>query len=475
MTPPTALESSALAVEAPPDSDDIFGPSRSFPPRSNRPKPSMISAKLRAKEERKKVIQICTEKLEKIKDPDRNLRRSVCINNTYYKLQDEVRREKQMKHMMNSVRDEDDSRSRNRKGTPNAEQKQRMLDRALESIDKELSAIDANMPSIEHEMLSEDMGIVNSPLNPLRNSNEDVLNNFVSNQSCMSVNSTLLSDELSLDLGFGDRSDSYSVSSSKSSDSIDYSFCKTDSSVNSRCRSRKRSFDEVEDCDVHEVLSQFYMPPTPRLISSIDDDVLLNVVDDDPVEDDVKKPKTSHETARSMPEIGDSSDSRDIASRKIKIDDKTVFESSFDKMLELDTDLNQNKSDFQTLNSFPSEPVAKRVKYDSSDYDTTLDPILHDRTQNYHVSNDSIKSEDDKYSQRRGSKSEFEIILDALRLDDNKDACEREDLMFYCGKGDKLDSDVRTRFSSSDSCGQAAILGDQQSGGFHGLLASLET
>ncbi|XP_077289877.1 uncharacterized protein LOC143913765 [Arctopsyche grandis] len=461
MTPPTALESSALAVEAPPDSDDIFGPSRSFPPRSNRPKPSMISAKLRAKEERKKVIQICTEKLEKIKDPDRNLRRSVCINNTYYKLQDEVRREKQMKHMMNANRgDEDESRSRNRRGgTPNAEQKQRMLDKALESIDKELSAIDANMPSIEHEMLSEDMDIVNS-LNPLRSGNEDVLNNFVSSQPCMSVTPALLTDELSLDLAFGDRADSYSVNSSKNSDSIDYSFCKSDSSsVNSRCRSRKRSFDEVEDCDVHEVLSQFYMPPTPRLISSIDDDVLLNVVDDDPVEESSKKSKT----ARSMPEI---SDNAELDSRKMKT---AEFENGFDKMLELDTDLNQNKSDFQTLNSFPSEPVAKRVKYDSSgDY---LEPLLQQDSER------TPKVEDDKFVQKRASKSEFEIILDALRLEDNKDVCDREDLMYYCGKGDKLvsDGDVRTRYLSSDSCGQAAILGDQQSSGFHGLLASLET
>jgi hypothetical protein len=51
--------------------------------------------------------------------------------------------------------------------------------------------------------------------------------------------------------------------------------------------SRKRSFDEVEDCDVHDVLSQFYMPPTPRMLTSIDDtddeDEDVNVVDIDVV------------------------------------------------------------------------------------------------------------------------------------------------------------------------------------------------
>jgi hypothetical protein len=61
------------------------------------------------------------------------------------------------------------------------------------------------------------------------------------------------------------------------------------SSSSNRCASaftsRKRSFDEVEDCDVQDVLSQFYMPPTPRMLTSIDDtddeDEDVNVVDID--------------------------------------------------------------------------------------------------------------------------------------------------------------------------------------------------
>ncbi|KAL0266810.1 UNVERIFIED_CONTAM: hypothetical protein PYX00_009254 [Menopon gallinae] len=42
--------------------------------------------------------------------------------------------------------------------------------------------------------------------------------------------------------------------------------------------------DEVDECDVHDVLSQLYMPPTPRMLTSIDsdtDDDDLNVVDID--------------------------------------------------------------------------------------------------------------------------------------------------------------------------------------------------
>ncbi|XP_073946386.1 uncharacterized protein isoform X3 [Choristoneura fumiferana] len=73
--------------------DDMFGPSRTEP--AARPKLSMISARLRANEERKRVIEICSQKLESIEDPARDLRRSVCINNTYCRLSEEARREKE--------------------------------------------------------------------------------------------------------------------------------------------------------------------------------------------------------------------------------------------------------------------------------------------------------------------------------------------------------------------------------------------
>lgn len=372
MTPPTALDSDILgAGEAPCDQDDIFGPSRSFPPRNDRPRPSMISAKLRAKEERKKVIQICTEKLEKIKDPDRNLRRSVCINNTYFKLQDEVRMEKQMKHAPNA-----------RLRPPSSEQKQRLLDKALESIDRELSAIGANMPSLEHELLPQ-------PPSPSPAS-------------------------LSMDVSYSDRvsSDAYSIGT---------------------CRSRKRSFGDMEDCDVHEVLSQFYMPPTPRLISAIDDDAILDDVPS-PILDRLSEPRT--------PTRNDSVDSVSDESSRLKPD----FESGFEEILELD--LNQNKSYFQSMNGSP-EPQNKRMRCDSA-----------------------TSPRRDRFPQRRPSKSEFEIILDALRLDDGKDLCDREELMFLCGK----DKAYGMGGMGMEGCGQAALLrAEQQAPPFPCLPAELET
>lgn len=83
------------------DDSDMFGPPRTSPLRYTRPRVPMISAKLRLREERKRILQLCAHKLERIKDSETNLRRSVCINNTYSRLTDEVRREKQSRYIAN--------------------------------------------------------------------------------------------------------------------------------------------------------------------------------------------------------------------------------------------------------------------------------------------------------------------------------------------------------------------------------------
>lgn len=101
MTLPTTTPVTAADV----DDSDIFGPPRTTSPyhhRHTRPKVSMISGKMRFCEERKKILQLCASKLELIKDSETNLRRSVCINNTYSRLTDEVRREKQRRYLANT-------------------------------------------------------------------------------------------------------------------------------------------------------------------------------------------------------------------------------------------------------------------------------------------------------------------------------------------------------------------------------------
>ncbi|XP_055374761.1 putative uncharacterized protein DDB_G0282133 [Condylostylus longicornis] len=91
------------------DDSDMFGPPRSSPPigyHHHRSKVPMISPKLRQREERKRILQLCAHKLERIKDSEANLRRSVCINNTYSRLTDELRREKQSRYLANLPKSE---------------------------------------------------------------------------------------------------------------------------------------------------------------------------------------------------------------------------------------------------------------------------------------------------------------------------------------------------------------------------------
>lgn len=90
-----------ITLNATDDDSDMFGPPRTSPLRHARPRVPMISAKLRLREERKRILQLCAHKLERIKDSETNLRRSVCINNTYSRLTDEVRREKHIRYLSN--------------------------------------------------------------------------------------------------------------------------------------------------------------------------------------------------------------------------------------------------------------------------------------------------------------------------------------------------------------------------------------
>ncbi|GLH09753.1 Putative hybrid signal transduction histidine kinase l-like protein [Gryllus bimaculatus] len=145
------------------EGDDGVGVLAPCPPVKMRP--TMISAKYRLKEERRKVLKMSIAKLRKIEDPESCLRRSVLVNNTMKRLQREAREEKLSKQQ---------------------QQQQQLL------------------------------------LPPHR-------------QAPAPGPAPAAGKE------------------------------------NAR-PSRKRPLDDVDDCDVQDVLSQFYMPPTPRMLTSIDDD-----------------------------------------------------------------------------------------------------------------------------------------------------------------------------------------------------------
>lgn len=199
----------------------------------------MISAKYRQKEERRKVLKISINKLKKIEDPESSLRRSVLINNTMRKLQRETREEK---------------------------------------LGKQQSV--SSYRCFTSDFLKDDENTVESLApSPMRSTDQlaDITN-------LPEVTKTLVKsveDSLGCDESMPELMDSPTLLSED----------------DTRCASgRKRCFDEVDDSDVQDVLSQFYMPPTPRMLTSIDEDEDedVNVVDLDTPE---KRPRLEEPSA----------------------------------------------------------------------------------------------------------------------------------------------------------------------------------
>lgn len=241
------------------DCDDIFGPPRTYATGYTPPKqrPSMISAKYRQKEERRKVLKISINKLKKIEDPEASLCRSVLINNTMKRLQKEARDEKLAKQQLNYPRCyendnflnlksefiKNEMKSSNQNTFDEPQENNKIIDSLkVDFVDFDTTKINEELSAKNLEVLN---GIVEENLKNLENFS-DTTNN---------ISST--------DIIVDDNSD--------------------------RFQSRKRSYDDVDDCDVQAVLSQFYMPPTPRMLTCIDDDEDVNVTDDQP---EVKRTRT---------------------------------------------------------------------------------------------------------------------------------------------------------------------------------------
>lgn len=93
--------------------DDIFGPARTIL-RRTKTKISMISNELRLREKRKRVLQLCLRKLERIKDSENNLRRSVVIHNTFSRLSNDIKRDK-AKQNRNQLQHQQQQQQRNNK------------------------------------------------------------------------------------------------------------------------------------------------------------------------------------------------------------------------------------------------------------------------------------------------------------------------------------------------------------------------
>lgn len=256
------------------DDDDIFSTNRSGYGSSSfcrvgGARPTMISAKYRQKEERRKVLKISISKLKKIEDPESSLRRSVLINNTMKRLQREAREEKlQKQQAINS--------GFNRCfGADFFKDDENTIDQvtSVQSSRSSDQLVDiTNLPELTNNSSAAKTASMTSSSSKTTS---------VTTSTTTVVTSMCLEDCLGCDETMPDVVDSLCgvVTSSD------------DSPANRSAMGRKRSFDDVDDSDVQDVLSQFYMPPTPRMLTSIDDDEDedVNVVDlDTPCE---KRPR----------------------------------------------------------------------------------------------------------------------------------------------------------------------------------------
>lgn len=225
------------------DCDDIFGPPRSYPTGycSPRNRPSMISAKYKQKEERRKVLKISVNKLKKIDDPEASLCRSVLINNTVKRLQKENRDEKLQRQQLNYPSYDSDSFVKNE--------------------------------MVKHEKTSAEEDRVN-------NDDVTVASPQIEDLIIETDFHAKLEEEINNVSGF--TAEPLPVTTNSG---------------------HKRSFDELDECDV---LSQFYLPPTPRMLTGLDEDEDVDVVSDDPLVkrlklDDAIAPDTNYSLNNNLP------------------------------------------------------------------------------------------------------------------------------------------------------------------------------
>ncbi|KAJ9595804.1 hypothetical protein L9F63_013007, partial [Diploptera punctata] len=227
-------------------------------------RPTMISAKYRLKEERRKVLKISINKLKKIEDPESSLRRSVLINNTMKRLQKEAREEKLQKQQIHSYPQrcytpsspfalKDDSREEN----PSVCSSRASDDEIPSLVSPAIPELPSTLSNDADKENTSPFSSSSTSVSSFENSNTK--SNEVVPPDCL-CDETM--DDLVVDVPVPE-----------------------ELSVKCGNSAKKRTYDEVEDCDVQDVLSQFYMPPTPRMLTSIDDtddeDEDVNVVDID--------------------------------------------------------------------------------------------------------------------------------------------------------------------------------------------------
>lgn len=251
---------------------------------------TMIPVKYKMKEERRKVLKISINKLKKIDDPESWLCRSVLINNTMKKLQKEARDEKMQKQMNAYAKSyllkspvgleaDDFNGQLNNNNQMNGDLCPLKLDDQdcfyqKEFVQKEKEDVFCQLGAAKDDDEFEFGGKEKEP--------EEERTSRLPDESCIS-NGVPLNEDFVEKIPSIKRCASRKRSLDEDGTASEIlNLDETDLEVEAK-RPRLEA-DDVDECDVHDVLSQLYMPPTPRMLTSIDsdtDDDDLNVVDID--------------------------------------------------------------------------------------------------------------------------------------------------------------------------------------------------
>jgi len=209
-------------------------------------------------------------------------------------------------------------------------------------------------------------------------------------------------------------------------------------------RKRSLSAGDCEDCDMQDVLSHFYMPPTPRLLTSIDDEDELQVPNKKQRVHLEEEQQNENINIIQLPSVlkenlNNNSNSADDLMKKcetekpvvIKMADVTMADVSGDDV-ELDV-VNTSDDDRLVVCEEPLLDTPPSSCSDSEDED--IDVVNSDSSQ-----------EDERLRPTPTDAS-------------------------GASGGDSLDSAEQQHFS----CGHSSIFGELQSVVFHSLIASLES
>jgi SERTA motif len=315
-----------------------FGSSNGYINKTGRP--SMISAKYRLKEERRKVLKISIGKFKRIEDHESSLRRSVLINNTMKRLQKEAKEEKLQRQGIYQIN--------NAFSGPELDLKPTVLEPAVEKV-------------------------------------------AATNQ-----------------------------------------------------RKRSLSAGDCEDCDMQDVLSHFYMPPTPRLLTSIDDEDEMQVPNKKQRVHLEEEQQNENINIIQLPSVlkenlNNNSNSADDLMKKCETEKPAVIKMADVTM----ADVGGDDVELDVVNTSDDDRL---VVCEEPLLDTPPSSCSDSEDEDIDVVNSDSSQEDERLRPTPTDTS-------------------------GASGGDSLDSAEQQHFS----CGHSSIFGELQSVVFHSLIASLES